>query len=209
MIEQPDALNGKMVMTTEEYIHDLCKQVINAFHPQKIVLFGSHAYGRPGPDSDVDLLVVMPFDERPVQQAIKIRSQINTPLPVERAGSHVGTDQREVRDGRFLHTQDYGAWEGHYGSRSQVSGYIKPKVIGLRPNVKFAPERIQIRTLPVSMPSSVQRNILKLDFRKPELHSAKRAIWRIFINLVLPVEPTWATLRPDLDVLTVFAVDYR
>ncbi len=29
------------------------------------------------------------------------------------------------------------------------------------------------------------------------------------LKLVLPVEPTWATLRPDLDVLTVFAVDYR
>lgn len=31
------------------------------FHPQKIILFGSHAYGRPTRDSDVDLLVIMPY----------------------------------------------------------------------------------------------------------------------------------------------------
>ena|ERR1041384_6367238 len=32
------------------------------FHPQKIILFGSRAYGKPRPDSDTDLLVILPFE---------------------------------------------------------------------------------------------------------------------------------------------------
>lgn len=34
-------------------------RIAQALHPQKIILFGSYAYGNPTPDSDVDLLVVM------------------------------------------------------------------------------------------------------------------------------------------------------
>lgn len=39
----------------------LCSEIAREFHPDKIVLFGSHAYGKPRLGSDVDLLVVMPF----------------------------------------------------------------------------------------------------------------------------------------------------
>lgn len=35
------------------------ERIVNALHPEKIILFGSHAYGTPTWDSDVDLLVVM------------------------------------------------------------------------------------------------------------------------------------------------------
>src|SRR5947209_7973017 len=42
-------------------IRAYCAAIIREFHPQKIVLFGSYAYGQPTPDSDVDLLVILPF----------------------------------------------------------------------------------------------------------------------------------------------------
>lgn len=35
------------------------RRIARALRPQKIILFGSYAYGKPDPDSDVDLLVVM------------------------------------------------------------------------------------------------------------------------------------------------------
>lgn len=35
------------------------KRIAETLHPEKIILFGSYAYGNPTPDSDVDLLVVM------------------------------------------------------------------------------------------------------------------------------------------------------
>jgi uncharacterized protein len=40
-------------------IDDVVQQIVLGFHPQRIILFGSYAYGTPRPESDVDLLVVM------------------------------------------------------------------------------------------------------------------------------------------------------
>lgn len=40
-------------------IRRLARQIAEKFRPQRIILFGSFAYGEPGPDSDVDILVVM------------------------------------------------------------------------------------------------------------------------------------------------------
>jgi len=48
-------------MKINAQIKNLCQQIVENFKPQKIILFGSHAYGKPNADSDVDLLVVMPF----------------------------------------------------------------------------------------------------------------------------------------------------
>ena len=39
----------------------MVRRIVKRFSPEKVILFGSHATGRAGPDSDVDLLVVMPY----------------------------------------------------------------------------------------------------------------------------------------------------
>jgi uncharacterized protein len=62
--------------TTRE-IKQLCAQIALEFHPEKIILFGSHAYGRPQWDSDVDLLVIMPFSGRHTKKAIEILNRVN------------------------------------------------------------------------------------------------------------------------------------
>jgi uncharacterized protein len=41
-------------------IRKYVRQVVERFSPEKVILFGSHAYGTPDAGSDVDLLVVMP-----------------------------------------------------------------------------------------------------------------------------------------------------
>lgn len=43
---------------TEEKITETAQKIAREFQPEKIILFGSWAWGKPGPDSDVDLLVV-------------------------------------------------------------------------------------------------------------------------------------------------------
>ncbi len=52
-------------------IRRLARRIVASFHPEKIVLFGSYAHGTPTPDSDVDLLVVMPTRNE-VEQAGRI-----------------------------------------------------------------------------------------------------------------------------------------
>jgi len=69
--------------TSYRAIKQLTEQIVRDFQPRKIILFGSHAYGKPAWDSDVDLLVVMPFKGRPNKQAVKIRSRIDTALALD------------------------------------------------------------------------------------------------------------------------------
>jgi len=57
-------------------IDDVARQIVEKFHPIKVILFGSYAYGTPRRESDVDLLVVMETDIREVQQEILILKNI-------------------------------------------------------------------------------------------------------------------------------------
>jgi len=43
---------------TDDLLHEITQRIVAAFDPEMVVLFGSRAYGEPGLDSDVDLLVV-------------------------------------------------------------------------------------------------------------------------------------------------------
>ena len=70
-------------MKINAQIKNLCQQIVEGFNPQKIILFGSHAYGKPNADSDVDLLVIMPFEGRNSQKAIEIRRKIKTSVPLD------------------------------------------------------------------------------------------------------------------------------
>lgn len=50
--------------------------IARRFKPDKIILFGSYAYGQPNADSDVDLLVIMPFDPRRGRKSLEIRQTL-------------------------------------------------------------------------------------------------------------------------------------
>lgn len=43
-------------------LQEISQRIVNQFHPEKIILFGSYAWGNPGPDSDVDLFIVKKTD---------------------------------------------------------------------------------------------------------------------------------------------------
>jgi len=58
-------------------IRAVAKQIADTFHPDKIILFGSHAYGKPRPESDVDLLVIMDTPLRNREQAAQIARAID------------------------------------------------------------------------------------------------------------------------------------
>lgn len=66
-----------------QQIQRVCGQIARLFKPQRIVLFGSYAYGKPTKDSDVDLLVVMPFEGKGFRKASEILSRIDANFPVD------------------------------------------------------------------------------------------------------------------------------
>ena len=65
------------------YIRQVCDRIVERYHPEKIILFGSHAYGQPTPESDLDLLVVMPFAGGYFHQAARIRQHLGLPIPLD------------------------------------------------------------------------------------------------------------------------------
>src|SRR5712691_12224624 len=69
--------------TTLEGIRNVTLHILQHFHPQKIILFVSYAYGQPTEDSDVDLLVVMDTDASPLHVAAKIAAAIEHPFPLD------------------------------------------------------------------------------------------------------------------------------
>jgi uncharacterized protein len=60
------------------------RKIVNDLHPDKIILFGSYAYGIATPDSDIDLLVIMETDKSPKERSWQVsRLLIPRPFPVD------------------------------------------------------------------------------------------------------------------------------
>jgi predicted nucleotidyltransferase len=64
-------------------IEQFSSSLVRQFQPKRIVLFGSHAWGTPTPDSDVDLLVVLPFEGKVWRMALAIREKVHPGFPLD------------------------------------------------------------------------------------------------------------------------------
>jgi predicted nucleotidyltransferase len=64
-------------------IQDLCDRIAREFHPERIILFGSYARGDADEDSDVDLLVIMPFEGTGARKATEIRKRTRPGFPID------------------------------------------------------------------------------------------------------------------------------
>jgi uncharacterized protein len=60
-----------------------CRAVAREFRPRKIILFGSYAAGSATPDSDVDLVVVLPFRGSDTDKVVEIRGRVEAPFPMD------------------------------------------------------------------------------------------------------------------------------
>jgi len=72
-----------MQKITQRTISSFARQVAKQFNPHKIILFGSYAYGKPTEDSDVDILVIMPFQGKGAQKATEILLTIDPRFPID------------------------------------------------------------------------------------------------------------------------------
>lgn len=62
--------NGKIL--PQKILRKIVDRINNHFNPEKIILFGSYAYGAPGKNSDIDLFIVMKSKEKPARRRIKM-----------------------------------------------------------------------------------------------------------------------------------------
>ena len=60
-------------MVSQKSIQQFANDVVRQFRPRKVILFGSYAYGTPDEDSDVDLMVIMPYRGSSAQVATRMR----------------------------------------------------------------------------------------------------------------------------------------
>lgn len=70
-------------MVSMANIQEVVGQIVGKFHPRKIILFGSYAEGTAGPDSDVDLLIIMPFEGKSFWKSLEILNEVNPSFAVD------------------------------------------------------------------------------------------------------------------------------
>lgn len=70
-------------MVSMVQIEKLGQRIGAEFHPHRVVLFGSYARGTPTDDSDVDLLIVLPFEGKSVHQSVRMRMRLRPSFPVD------------------------------------------------------------------------------------------------------------------------------
>jgi len=102
-------------MGNQEKIQKVVKKIVKRFSPQKVILFGSYAWGKPSKDSDVDLLVIKNSKKRRMEREQELRKLlfpagvamdilVYTPQELEKAiNEHQNLFLEDiVRNGRVL-----------------------------------------------------------------------------------------------------------
>ncbi len=85
-------------------IRRFARQVAERFQPDKIILFGSYAYGAPHADSDVDILVIMPARNQ-IDQACRIDDALDPPFPLDLIVRTPNNLAWRLREGDLFHSE--------------------------------------------------------------------------------------------------------
>ncbi|MBI4569921.1 MAG: HEPN domain-containing protein [Planctomycetes bacterium] len=89
-------------MPTMADIQALADRIAEAFHPEKIILFGSYAYGQPTEDSDVDLLVVLPYEGRSAEKSVEILARLRPSFAIDLIARRPDETERRYVQGDAL-----------------------------------------------------------------------------------------------------------
>lgn len=70
-------------MVAMKDIRAFTRRIAEEFKPKRIILFGSYAYGKPTPDSDVDLLVIFAGRGSRADESLDIRIRLDPRFPLD------------------------------------------------------------------------------------------------------------------------------
>ena len=71
---------------TDALVEQMVRKLAAEYAPQKVILFGSRAYGHARPDSDIDLLIIKDTSERLIDRWTTVRRILSDPkrtVPLE------------------------------------------------------------------------------------------------------------------------------
>jgi len=86
-------------MVDEISIAKISEKIVREFQPERVILFGSYAYGNPGPDSDVDLLVVLPFEGKGFWKSLEILNRVAPEFSLDLLARRPEDTQRRYAEG--------------------------------------------------------------------------------------------------------------
>ncbi len=144
-------------MVEMEKIQDFCDRIAREFRPEKIILFGSHARGDAGKYSDVDLLVIMPFEGHSARKAAEIRIRLKPSFPLDLLLRTPETVERRLSLGDFF-LQDITEEGRVLYERPHTSGLTRPRAISTAPRASCGRGRTRTTTTPASTHSSAPRS---------------------------------------------------
>jgi uncharacterized protein len=104
-------------MVAMNKIKEFGRRIGQEFGAEKVILFGSYAQGTATRDSDVDLLIVAPFEGKSVNKSVQIRLKLRPSFPVdllvrtpEKIRQRLQIDDQFIKDileeGRVLYEAD-------------------------------------------------------------------------------------------------------
>ena len=64
------------ILTADPVLAEIVRRLVQAYEPERVYLFGSKARGDAGPDSDYDLMVVVPDDVPPERRRSRLAYQV-------------------------------------------------------------------------------------------------------------------------------------
>jgi uncharacterized protein len=60
-----------------DVIRTITQKIVEEYQPEKVILFGSYAYGAPDEESDIDLLIIKETPDRPIDRRVKVRQMVS------------------------------------------------------------------------------------------------------------------------------------
>ncbi|MHB8337853.1 MAG: nucleotidyltransferase domain-containing protein [Ignavibacteriaceae bacterium] len=89
-------------MITQKSIIEYSNKIAREFNPETIILFGSYAKNSVNIDSDVDILVIMDYPGKAVEQTYKIRKKIQAKFSVDLIVRKREIIEERIKDGDFF-----------------------------------------------------------------------------------------------------------
>jgi predicted nucleotidyltransferase len=83
-LQHPETVPAGLKVSVGKSLRPAIQKIVSELKPEKVILFGSYAYGTPNPHSDVDLLIVMKTRASPKDRSWAVsRLLLPRPFPVD------------------------------------------------------------------------------------------------------------------------------